>query len=165
MKEAIGGVSLFQIVIVFLLLFTGIMCLTINHSKAFGVKDEIINILENDRIPSYSENQTYAISDDTRDEIIEFLDENGYRITGRCPNEDGWIGYTRSGGINDNSAAFCIRANNISEAYKKDVEEKCKNDICKPTSGDFPSIVYYDVIVFYQLDIPIIKYIANLKLT
>ena len=41
MKESIGGTALFQITIVFLLLFTGVMCITINHSKAFAVKDEI----------------------------------------------------------------------------------------------------------------------------
>ena len=42
MKEAIGGVSIFQIAVLFLLIFTGVMCLTINHSKAFGVKEEKI---------------------------------------------------------------------------------------------------------------------------
>ena len=45
MKEAIGGVSIFQLAVIFLLIFTAIMCLTINHSKAFGVKDEVINLI------------------------------------------------------------------------------------------------------------------------
>ena len=62
MKEAIGGVSLFQIVILFLLLFTGVMCLTINHSKAFGVKDEIINIIETDVLASYGTVTSYEVT-------------------------------------------------------------------------------------------------------
>ena len=45
MKEAIGGTWLFQIVIVFILLFAGYMCLSINHSKAFSIKSEIIESL------------------------------------------------------------------------------------------------------------------------
>ena len=164
MKEAIGGISLFQIVISFLLLFTGVMCLTINHSKAYGVKDEIINILENEKIPKYNKNNTYELSDNTRDKIINYLNEIGHRITGRCPNENGWIGYTRERGIDENSAVFCIRPINVSEAYWKDIEEKCKKAGCTPTTGDLPSIIYYEIVVFYQLDIPIIN-IANLKLT
>ena len=46
MREAIGGTWLFQIVIVFILLFTGYMCLSINHSKAYNVKSEILEIIE-----------------------------------------------------------------------------------------------------------------------
>ena len=46
MKEAIGGTWLFQIVIAFILLFTGFMCLTINRSKAFNVKDQIIQSIQ-----------------------------------------------------------------------------------------------------------------------
>ena len=77
MKEAIGGVSLFQIVILFLLLFTGVMCLTINHSKAFGVKDEIINILETDILASYGTVSSYEVSTDTMTKIINHLNEVG----------------------------------------------------------------------------------------
>ena len=46
MREAIGGTWLFNLVIFFVLLFAGYMCLSINYSKAFGVKDKIINELE-----------------------------------------------------------------------------------------------------------------------
>ena len=72
MKEAIGGVSLFQIVVVFILIFTGIMCLTINHSKAFGVKDEIVTILENDGL-NLTSNDTYEISANTASKIADKL--------------------------------------------------------------------------------------------
>ena len=46
MKESVSVTTIFQIVILFILLFTAIMCLTINNSNAFGVKDEIINIVK-----------------------------------------------------------------------------------------------------------------------
>ena len=44
MKESISMTAIFQIVILFILLFTAIMALTIHNSNAFGVKDEIVNI-------------------------------------------------------------------------------------------------------------------------
>ena len=153
MKEAIGGVSLFQIVILFLLLFTGVMCLTINHSKAFGVKDEIINIIE-----------TELFTEESAKKISVYLQETGYRITGKCPDDGEWKGYDWSGGEVSNNASFCIRSVNVSDAYKIDLQDKCKNNVCNITYDDFPSMAYYDVILFYQLDIPIISKVFNLKL-
>lgn len=156
MKEAIGGVSLFQIVIVFLLIFTGVMCLTINHSKAFGVKDEIINILETNNINSYE------LSMSTVNDIIAHLNEVGYRITGDCPSN--WTGYDRNGTKVSNNASFCIKATNVSDAYHKNIQDICKKAGCNPTSEDFPEMMYYDVILFYQLDVPVLKEVMNFKL-
>lgn len=162
MKEAFGGISLFQIVVLFLLLFTGVMCLTINHSKAFGVKDEIINAIEAGVLASYSVNENYELDNNTVNNIIENFNEVGYRISGDCP--EGWNGYNRNGTKTQNDAAFCVRAVIVEEAFHKDIEEKCENGKCQTTYGDFPSMVYYDVILFYQLDIPIIKQVFDLKL-
>jgi len=163
MKEAIGGVSLFQIVIVFLLVFTGVMCLTINHSKAFGVKDEIINILETDVLASYGTTSNYELNSDTVGNIINHLNDVGYRITGDCPNAD-WIGYDRNGTKVTDNAAFCVKAVNVGQAYHNDIDEKCSNDKCQTTYDDFPSMIYYDVILFYQLDVPVLKEVMNFKM-
>lgn len=163
MKEAFGGISIFQVVVVFLLLFTGIMCLTINHSKAFGVKDEIINILETDVLAEYGTTDSYEITDETVEDITLLLNEVGYRITGDCP-DDNWVGYDRNGSVVANNASFCVRSVNVGAAYRRDIEEKCSNNKCNTTTDDFPSMVYYDVILFYQLDIPLVKDVFNLKL-
>ena len=164
MKEAMGGISLFQIVVVFLLLFTGVMCMTINHSKAFGVKDEIINVIETEVLASYGTTTNYEINSDTVSKIVDLLNEVGYRITGKCPDGN-WIGYDRNGNeVGNNSASFCIRAINVGEAYHRDLLNKCKRVGCTVTEGDLPSMVYYDVALFYQLDIPVIKDAFNLKL-
>lgn len=153
MKEAIGGVSIFQLVIVFLLLFTGVMCLTINHSKAYGVKDEIINTIE---LMETGVN-TEQLGINTVNEITNELTEGGYRLTGTCPNSE-WIGYDRNGTeVTDDSASFCVRAVNVSDAFYEDSENKCKGEsLCTPTAGDFPKMIYYEVILFYQLDVPVI---------
>ena len=155
MKEAIGGISIFQIVIVFILLFTAIMALTINHSKAFAVKDEVINILENTNATSV---KNHKLDSKTISKIVEALENGGYRTIGSCP--DDYVGYNRKGDEVSSNASFCIKANLVSETYKNDLKNKCKNNKCVITDDNLP-MVYYDVRLFYQLDIPIIRNIFN----
>ncbi|MBQ8902226.1 MAG: hypothetical protein IJY87_04060 [Bacilli bacterium] len=163
MKEALGGISLFQIVVLFILLFTGIMCMTINHAKAFGVKDEIVTIIQNSEIAAYGSGSNYELDATTSKQISDHLRDAGYRITGTCPSSE-WIGYDREGKKVAKDAAYCIKINDVSSAFHADLNDKCKNDKCVVTNDDFPSMVYYDVVVFYQLDIPVFKQIMNFKI-
>ena len=92
MKESISMTTIFQIVILFILLFTAIMCLTINNSNAFGVKDEIINIIE------YSDGNFLESGDNgyrLNDSIVEAIAQAQYRTTGHC--EDDYTGYRKDG--------------------------------------------------------------------
>jgi hypothetical protein len=154
MKEATGGISVVQIVILFILLFTGIMCLTINHSKAFAVKDEVINIIQNNEFSTAPNNLSSAAIL----EMVSHLEKTGHRITGTCPND--WIGYQRDGTKNNNDAVVCIRVHNVDKINGKIAEKACTNDKCK-YSEEVRKMYYYDVKVFYRLDVPIIKQLLN----
>lgn len=154
MKEAIGGVSIFQIVIVFVLLFAGIMCLTINHSRAFAVKDEIINVIE-----------TKGLDDKAIEDIVAKLDEAGYRVTGSCPDSS-WTGYDRRG---EKKApyTFCIKQNNVAASFRNNAEQVCRSARGTCTVADsvlYPKMIYYDVVLFYQLDIPLFTQAFNFTL-
>ncbi len=46
MREAIGGSYIFQIVIVFIALFSAFLVYSISYTKAFRVKNEIISLIE-----------------------------------------------------------------------------------------------------------------------
>ncbi len=163
MREAIGGISIFQIVILFILVFTGIMCLTINHSKAFSVKDDIINIIQNSKNASSKRGSNYEMDENVSFEIANALADAGYRVTGECPN--GYTGFDRNGETAGNKrASYCIRIRNVSEIYDNDAKSKCPNRKCVIASDDYPDMLYYDVILFYQLDIPIINSIMNFKI-
>ena len=159
MKEAIGGISIFQIVIIFILLFAGIMCLTINHSIAFGVKDEVVNIIQEEKV----------VNDKTLGKIAELLNNAGYRVTGNCSNNDwtsnesGWVGYDRTGKQVNKNPSFCIRKMSVSESFDKDVKEKCKSK-CNFVSESDLDLTYYEVLLFYQLDIPGLNDIMTFKL-
>lgn len=134
MKESIGGVTLFNIVIVFVLLFAGYISMSINYSKAYNVKNEILNIIKNQGGVCTS---TYVRSDcyNFAVQISDYFREANYRSTGDC--EDGWVGYNREGQIDYNNSAFCVRG------------------IKANSNSELPNALYYQVKVFYQLDLPI----------
>lgn len=134
MREAIGGTAIFQIVIFFILLFTGFMCLSINHSKAFNVKNMIINTIE--RVEKID--LTNTENDEAIKEIVGYLKKNSYRTTGNCPPN--YTGINREGKVDAKNSAFCIKAENVAK-----------------NSSEFPEMNYYRVIVFYQLDLPIFR--------
>lgn len=148
MREAIGGSWLFNIVIFFVILFTGYMCLSINHTKAFNVKDDIVKIIERDG-GFDNLNNVNATNNDTIKKIVASLQEFGYRSHNSCPNDGGgrvWYGFNREGARDDANAAFCIR------------EIPANNDPA------LPNIRYYQVVVFYQLDLPIFNNLFRFQL-
>ena len=154
MREGISVVAIFQIVIIFILLFTAIMAMTINNANAFGVKDEIVNAIEaNNGKISYNENGGLG------PEIVNPMREASYRMTGSCP--DGFTGYDRNGNLvyESDKAAICLRlveaTNGIDRYYYNTFGNKA-------SQGDLYCGYYYQVVVFYRIDIPIINQIYNL---
>ena len=151
MREAIGGTWLFNIVIVFVLLFTGYMCLSINYSKAFNAKDAIINEIERHggSITNSDKN------DETMKAIRNYLNKIGYRTTGNCDGFD--YGINRDGtGVSNPSGSnylFCLSTIDADQTYlhRKD--------------NEFIFIKYYKVQVFYHLDLPILREMFNFKVT
>lgn len=149
MRESIGGIQLFSIVVVLILLFSGVMALTINHSNAFTVKDKIVQIIEKYESFDITKDCTHGCNPALQD-ITEMLVLDSYRQEGPCNRQDyepNQIGAYRRDGIHssgNNPSSFCI--------YKIKSE------------GNIESY-YYKVEVFYGLDIPILKSVFRLKVT
>lgn len=148
MKESVGGISLFNIVIVFVVLFTGYISLSINYSKAYNVKNEIINIIRNQggvctsETPSSVDN-CYNFAE----QITDYFREANYRNVGVCQNN--WVGYSRDGkvlGPNAKNAAFCVNA------------------IRANSNSELPDALYYQIEAFYQLDLPIFSNIFRFSI-
>lgn len=144
MREAIGGTWIFQIVVFFVLLFTGYMCLSINHSKAFNVKDTIIKAIEREEIVDLDNPE----SDPAIQKIVEYLKKASYRTTGTC--SEGYHSYNRDGQIDSRNASFCIAKVN-------------KNNTIPDRYGEIPDMSYYRVEVFYQLDLPIFRKVFQFR--
>ncbi len=144
MRESFGSTWLFQIVIVFILLFTGYICLSINHSKAFAIKNDII--LELQRNGGY--NATAAAN------VKTLLERSGYRTSGNC--DKGWTGYTRDGKVDSNgkNSVFCLQKVDIAQAY-------AHQNAYGKTIVEYPETFYYKIKVFYQLDLPVLNSFAT----
>lgn len=143
MRESVGVLGITQIVIFFILLFTGYLCMSINQTKAYNVKNEIINIIQTNN----------GLNEEAEKKIVEYMDSVSYRSLGRCSAEDG-IGYIKDGDsfrISNDKAMLCINKRDVAPVE---------------LTGDktFPSTAYYKVKVFFSLDIPIIDGMFNFNL-
>lgn len=156
MKEAVSVTTIFQIVILFILLFTAIMCLTINNSNAFGVKDEIINIIEMNE-GNYLNSDGNGLSQ----EIIDAISDAAYRTTGVC--EEGYDGYARNGQYvtNGERASVCIREVNVTEGINKYLSNELGESMF--ADDDFLDGSYYQIVLFFQLDLPIVSQVYNFQ--
>ena len=134
MKEAVGGTSLFFIVIVILSVFALYVSLAINWSAAYKVKDEILFYIESDR----------GMNKKTLADIKKYTKESGYAGWGDCTKYGRcWKGVsvnTASGqALNPQSTSFCVKKTTY------------------VTDSSLPERAFYDIKVFFKLDMPIIS--------
>jgi hypothetical protein len=78
MREAIGGTWIFSIVIVFIVLFSSYLAISVNYSKAFKVKNSIVSIIE----------QKEGLSTEAQEEIKSYLSGIGYVVYGSCSEDE-----------------------------------------------------------------------------
>ena len=147
MKESVGILSLTNIVILFILVFTGYLCITLNQTKAYNVKNQIISIIQ-----KYNGIDSNAVK-----EIQEYMSEVGYRSSGRCNSEEASsitnYAITQRDGlaVNGTSGMICIAKHSV-------------NDNMPDPNGQFPKAAYYDIKVFFALDMPVINNVFNFNL-
>ncbi len=89
MRESIGGTWLLGFVVLFIVLFSGYLAVSINYTKAFKVKNQIINLIEQNegfRTSAFSNIANaseidLSNSDRTEDQIYLYLKGIGYATT------------------------------------------------------------------------------------
>lgn len=144
MREAIGGTWLFQIVIVFVLLFAGYICLSINYSRAYKVKNEVVDIIE--RKGTFD---AYTMAS-----VNQYLKKAGYYSIGKCPSD--MTAYK----------AELVDRTNVDKGSIGKQGNYCISKVLvngEETNGGI-SKVYYKVRVFFKFDIPIFGDIFSFKL-
>lgn len=104
MREAIGGTWLLGFVVLFIVLFSAYLAISINYTKAFRVKNQIINIIEeNEGFTSSIGDVTgkpldqLENSNKTEDKVYYYLNQIGYATTNisedKCPGDMRQGGY------------------------------------------------------------------------
>ena len=134
MKESVGALSLTTIVIFFIILFSGYLCISVNNTKAYNVKNEMINIIQKHN----------GLDDGTFEEIRDYMSTVGYRSTGPCDPEFDGVGYSATGTASGSRGAlFCIKEVQADGGDRYDPHNQ------------FPDVKYYKIKVFFSLDLPI----------
>lgn len=78
MREAIGGTWVYQLVILFMLIFVAFLALTMNYTKAFKVKNDLLNIIE----------KYEGVSKTSIPIINNYLLSSGYTTMGNCASNE-----------------------------------------------------------------------------
>lgn len=153
MKEAIGGSWLFVLVIAFVSLFAGFISLSVNYSKCYKVKDEILSTIQ----------RKHGVNKSTLEEINDYLLNIGYRNTGVCPDNDGcWNAFS----INSTNgpAGYGSRTNYCIKKVARNDVTKTSTNVTTNTALGHPEASYYSVMVFFAIDMPIIRNTFALRL-
>ncbi len=140
MRESIGGAWLLGIAVTIISIFTAYLAFSVNYSKAFKVKDGIVERIE--KYEGFTDKNTKAGRSNSNpiSEIQDFLNKISYNTQGKCMSSIGVAepfyainGSTHRKNDRDMKSTYCI------ERVTKD-----------GASGDYSS-AYYKVTVFYGL--------------
>ena len=83
MRESFGGSFLLSISITFIVLFAGFLAVSINYSRAFTVKNEVVSIIENSQGWRESSGSNASCGDyntSSECQILQYLSRVGYNI-------------------------------------------------------------------------------------
>lgn len=131
MREAVGTTWIFQLVIIFILIFAAYLALTINYSRAFMVKNEALTIIE-----KYEGMQNRTI-----DTVNGYLQTSGYKEMGVCPS--GWYGISN------------LDSTKAEESSSNKKYYWCYTKI-KGYNNTSPGRAYYKIRMFFKFELPVI---------
>ena len=155
MRESIGSTWIFQIVVIFILLFVGFLFLTLTYSKSYKLKNEVINIIE----------KNGSVNKKSVALINNYLTNSGYSYKYRCPqqtaetiNDPVWYG------CNDLEGNTLVEVTNNSKDYYYCIRKFTNKD---NEAGSYGSpankniTMYYEIQIFYKFSLPIIENIGT----
>jgi hypothetical protein len=167
MKESISNVWLIGLVVSFILIFSCYIAITVDYSKAFKMKNEMLSILEKNKgfTNAAGSDSSGKVSGRTvrsgvgsLQAINLYLYSSGYSAKGKCPvDEPGetgfWYGITDltpdsgvvQSAVDDEKYFYCIakyHTGRVNNAYRS---------------------VYYKVRLFYKFELPVLQDFFSIK--
>ncbi len=134
MREVIGGTWLTQLVIVIMFVFVAFLALSMNYSKAFRVKNEVISFVEKNE----------GITKNSVELINNYLSYSGYGTAGYC--EKGSYGVA-------SLSSHTFEYVNSSSKNKK--YYYCLTKVTSPAKN-FKYRAHYKVKLFFRFNLPVI---------
>lgn len=135
----------FQLIIFFILIFAAFLILTLSYNKAYAIKNRTLSIIE----------KYEGVTSESAKYINDFASNKSYTNTGVCPED--WIGAVSISDDIEFEVAdgkkkyyYCFKENTSDDTYIK--------------SGKVYYKIYYEVMVFYRFNLPVIGSVANYKI-
>lgn len=146
MRESIGAAWLTIIVMTFIVLFSGFLAFSVNYSKAFRIKDGIV-----ERIEEYNGFNDSAVND-----INSYMGEINYNSKGNCSLFVGKNveGVSNSGNVQVPYAG--VSGTNVKVSpNERDTYNYCVQKVSAyfSSQSNTMSSAYYKVVVFFSLQI------------
>lgn len=174
MRESVGAAWIMSVCLSFIMLFTAYIAISVNYSRAFQVKNHIISMIEENE----GVKDTAGGDIEFKKKLMTYLSSVNQNSTGTCPDKikDGdttWVevqdsrinrvtNRTISTTSNTNSDVFNNAANVgdkcIAAIYKVASDTKENN----PTCANYAK---YRVIVFFDIDLPIVNTFGSIRVT
>ena len=154
MREAIGGAWLTGIVVLFIVLFSAFLAISVNYTKAFRAKNKIINLIEENEgfsITRYSsldsiDLATLRQSNRTEDKVYAYLKDAG---SATAVKKNGTYVFKCPDGSNPREGGYCVKkvASSQGSYYKVTTFIKIElplisNTFTVPISGD-TKVLYF----------------------
>ena len=150
MKEAIANAGIYNLVIIFVIILLAFFIGSLSYSKAFKVKNKIIEEIEKDQ------GYTTGINDSTEDRVEEWISSIGYRIntgntrnTENCPTVTGNGGETGKLVNTDGDYQYCVY----------------EFDTCTAGSDKAKCGKYYRATAYMYFDVPILSGLLKLPIS
>lgn len=133
MRQTIGGTWIFQLMLLFILLFAAFIILTLNYSRTVRVKNELIDMIE----------KYEGLNDESIELVNDYLNYTGQTTQGVCVDE----GESNTGVY----GAYDLASNELEEA-----DPGVKYYYCVKKYNGANTTNYYQISIFYQFNLPII---------
>ncbi len=165
MKESISNIWLLGIVIIFILIFAAYIAITVDYSRTFRLKNEVLTIIEKNKgftnavgetgVSKIKTGENIQVKVGAIQTINLYLSGNGYLAKGHCPDDGNkWLGIKE---LTADSVSY--EAADSSTKYYYCIS---KYNTGRVAAGTYRS-VYFKVRLFYKMEFPVLQDFFSVK--
>jgi hypothetical protein len=169
MKSAISNIWLLGLVVLFIFVFSGYLAVTVNYTKTFKVKNEMLTIIEKQKgvvdisTPTAKNSivktgQSVSSNVGSLQIMALYLHGSAYRVTGTCDThtESSYVG-NKWYGVSDLGVPSPGSGKSVTPTVKEvTAGSKDKFYFCFARGKGKNGSVNYRIQVFYKMDLPVL---------
>lgn len=173
MKNSISNVWLLGIVMLFILMFSAYIAVTVDYSQTFKLKNTVLTIIEKNKGVSFKigsatatgkvSGEAVVVDAGTLQTINLYLMGNAYTAKGPCPDDGAkWVGIKKLSYTDTLADVVDYAPSGEEYYYCLSVYKTGQSDI-KFAGNAAISSVYYKVRLFYKMEFPVISEFLQVK--